>query len=79
MAPVKSVLDGLACLQALFQQGKIIVDASCSSLIHALQNYKWDFQEGEEKLSRENHVMMLTLTFVMRCAMEFTLFPVVNK
>lgn len=49
----KSVLDGLACLQALFQQGKIIVDASCSSLIHALQNYKWDFQEGEEKLSRE--------------------------
>lgn len=49
----KSVLDGLACLQALFQQGKIIVDASCTSLIHALANYKWDFQEGEEKLSRE--------------------------
>lgn len=49
----KSVLDGLACLQALFQQGKIIVDASCTSLIHALQNYKWDFKEGEETLSRE--------------------------
>lgn len=49
----KSVLDGLACLAALFQQNKIIVDASCTALIHALQNYKWDFQEGEEKLSRE--------------------------
>lgn len=49
----KSVLDGLACLQALFQQGKIIVDASCTSLIHALQNYKWDFKEGGEALSRE--------------------------
>lgn len=49
----KSVLDGLATLQALFQQDKIIVDASCTSLIHALQNYKWDFDETSEKLSRE--------------------------
>lgn len=49
----KSVLDGLACIGALFQQNKIIIDASCTGLIHALQNYKWDFQEGEEKLSRE--------------------------
>lgn len=49
----KSVLDGLACIQSLFQQDKIIIDSSCTALIHALNNYKWDFKEGDEKLSRE--------------------------
>ncbi|QCW23740.1 putative terminase large subunit [Erwinia phage KEY] len=49
----KSVLDGIACLQALFQQDKIIVDASCTSLIHALANYKWEIDEENTKISRE--------------------------
>jgi hypothetical protein len=52
----KSVNDGIATLQSLFQQGKIIVDASCTNLIHALGNYKWDNKDGEEVLSREKPV-----------------------
>ncbi|QHJ82539.1 MAG: hypothetical protein [Bacteriophage sp.] len=52
----KSVNDGIATLQSLFQQGKIIVDASCTNLIHALSNYKWDNKDGEETLSREKPV-----------------------
>lgn len=49
----KSVNDGIACLQSLFQQGKIIVHTECRGLIHALANYKWDNRDGEDKLSRE--------------------------
>lgn len=49
----KSVLDGLACLQNLFHQGKIIVSTECPRLIHALSNYKWDFDETSEKLVKE--------------------------
>lgn len=49
----KSVLDGLACLQNLFHQNKIIVSTECPRLIHALSNYRWDFDETSEKLSRE--------------------------
>lgn len=52
----KSVNDGIATLQSLFQQGKIIVDSSCTNLIHALSNYKWDNKDGEEVLSREKPV-----------------------
>lgn len=49
----KSVLDGLACIQNLFHQNKIIVSTECPRLIHALQNYKWDFDETSEKLVKE--------------------------
>lgn len=37
----KSVLDGIMLLQSLFQQDKIIIDSSCTSLIAALQGYAW--------------------------------------
>lgn len=53
MGAKKSVNDGIALLQSLFQQGKIIVNASCTGLIHALSNYKWDTKDGEDKLSKE--------------------------
>lgn len=49
----KSVLDGLACIQNLFHQNKIIVDVSCTRLIHALANYKWDYDETSDKLVKE--------------------------
>lgn len=52
----KSVNDGIATLQSLFQQGKIIVGSNCTNLIHALSNYKWDNKDGEEILSREKPV-----------------------
>lgn len=40
-AAKKSVLDGIALLQSLFQQDKIIIDSSCHGLIQALQGYSW--------------------------------------
>ncbi|XAG95852.1 terminase large subunit [Kononvirus KKP3711] len=49
----KSVLDGLALLQTLFHQNKIIVSTECPRLIHALANYKWDFDETSDKLVKE--------------------------
>ncbi|QFR57742.1 terminase large subunit [Serratia phage Slocum] len=53
MGAKKSVNDGIATLQALFQQNKIIIDSSCTGLIHAVSNYKWDTKDGEDKLSKE--------------------------
>lgn len=49
----KSVLDGLALIQSLFQQDKIIIDASCTGLIHAISNYKWEIDEENTRISRE--------------------------
>lgn len=51
----KSVNDGLAYLQNLFHQGKIIVDASCTSLIKALTDYKWKMDD-DGVLSKERPV-----------------------
>lgn len=49
----KSVLDGLACIQNLFHQNKIVISTDCEQLIYALANYRWDFDETKDKLSRE--------------------------
>lgn len=48
----KSVNDGIGLLQMLFEQNKIIVDASCTGLINALANYKW-VMDDSGVLSRE--------------------------
>lgn len=49
----KSVLDGLAQLQTLFHQNKIIISSRCPKLIHAVANYRWDYDETNSKLTRE--------------------------
>jgi len=38
----KSVLDGLAYVQALIDNNQLIVDSSCEHLIAMLINYRWD-------------------------------------
>lgn len=38
----KSVLDGIAYVQTLIEQNKIIVDSSCHYIIEMLRNYRWD-------------------------------------
>ncbi|ATS94108.1 terminase large subunit [Pectobacterium phage DU_PP_V] len=54
-AAKKSVLDGIALLQSLFQQDKIIIDSSCKNLIAALQGYSWSMPDNNV-LSKEKPV-----------------------
>lgn len=41
-AAKKSVLDGIAYVQTLIEQGKLIVDSRCEKTILMLKNYRWD-------------------------------------
>lgn len=38
----KSVLDGIAYVQGLVDNNKLIVDEKCLHLIHMMNNYRWD-------------------------------------
>lgn len=38
----KSVLDGIAYCQSLFESGRVYVDKSCHHVIEMLTNYRWD-------------------------------------
>lgn len=40
----KSVLDGIAYVQTLVEQGRLIVDKSCAHVIDMLTNYRWDMR-----------------------------------
>lgn len=42
----KSVLDGIACLQSLIEDDKLIVDPTCEALINMLINYRWNPSEN---------------------------------
>ena len=42
IAAEKSVLDGIGFVQALVEQGKLMVDNSCVHLLATLDQYRWD-------------------------------------
>jgi phage terminase large subunit len=41
----KSVLDGIAYVQMIVEQGKLIVDPKCTHLLVALDQFRWDPKE----------------------------------
>lgn len=41
-AAIKSVLDGIAYVQTLIEQGRLRVDSKCEKTILMLRNYRWD-------------------------------------
>jgi len=41
-AAIKSVLDGIAYVQTLIEQGRLRVDSRCEKTILMLKNYRWD-------------------------------------
>lgn len=48
-AAKKSILDGISYVQGLIEQDKITVDPSCTFIIEALINYRWDPNENLQK------------------------------
>lgn len=42
----KSVLDGIAYVQLLIEQDKLVIDESCVQVIDMLINYRWDTKEN---------------------------------
>lgn len=42
----KSVLDGIAFVQALIEQDRLYIDSRCEKVILALNNYRWDPKVG---------------------------------
>ena len=68
----KDVLPGIAYVQTLVDQGKLLVDPKCVKTIEALNQYKWDTREG---LTREkpNHDKYSHLMDGLRyCLYSFT-------
>jgi phage terminase large subunit len=68
----KDVLPGIAYVQTLVDQGKLLVDPKCVKTIEALNQYKWDTREG---LTREkpNHDKYSHLMDALRyCLYSFT-------
>lgn len=48
-AAKKSVLDGIGYVQGLIERGKVTFDPSCTFLIEAMINYRWDPNENLQK------------------------------